>query len=85
MDNCFGRQQSDAGKGEDWTLVTEGKGISLRVKAEEIFKGIMEIIPPELMNDEKPQIDKNHREQRGVIRKITLLDISYVKIQDYQR
>ena len=52
---------------------------------EEIFKGIMEIIPPELMNDEKPQIDRNHREQRGVIRKITLLDISYVKIQDYQR
>ena len=25
MDTCFGRQQSDAGKKEDWTLVTEGK------------------------------------------------------------
>lgn len=25
----------------------------------------MEIIPPELMNDEKPQIDRKHREQKG--------------------
>lgn len=32
---------------------------------EEIFKGIMEIIPPELMNDEKSQIDRKHREQKG--------------------
>ena len=44
----------------------------------------MEIIPPELMNDEKPQIDRNHS-KRGAIRKITLLDINYVKIQEYQR
>ena len=27
----------------------------------------------------------NIESRRGVIRKITLLDISYVKIQDYQR
>ena len=51
MDNCFGRQQSDAGKGEDWTLVTEGKGRSLRVKAEEIFKGIMADSFLKLMKD----------------------------------
>ena len=51
MDNCFGRQQSDAEKWEDWTLVTEGKGISLRVKAEEIFKGIMADSFLKLMKD----------------------------------
>lgn len=51
MDNCFGRQQSDAGKGEDWTLITEGKGISLRVKAEEMFKGIMAGSILKLMKD----------------------------------
>lgn len=43
----------------------------------------MEIIPPELMNDEKPQIDRNHS-KRGAIRNITLFDINYVKIQEYQ-
>lgn len=43
----------------------------------------MEIIPPELMNDEKPQIDRNHSKRRA-IRNITLLDINYVTIQEYQ-
>lgn len=51
MDKCFGRQQSDAGKEEDWTLVTEGKGVSLRVKAKEIFKRIMADSFLKLMKD----------------------------------
>lgn len=31
---------------------------------EEIFEGIMEIIPPELMEDKRPQVERNHQEQK---------------------